>query len=59
VLQAKRFAVSVEVCVDAILRGIAHRKRTVVTPRKGWLLVWANWLFPSLVESQLERVLNG
>jgi short-subunit dehydrogenase len=59
VLQGKRFAVSVEDCADAILHGIAHRKRTVVTPRKGWLLVWANWFFPSLVESQLERVLNG
>ena len=59
VLQGKRFAVSVEDCADAIVHGIVHRKRTVVVPRKGWLLVWANWFFPSLVESQLGRVLHG
>lgn len=59
VRQGKRFAISAEDCTEAILYGIEHRKRTVVTPRKGWLLIWANWLFPSLVESQLERALHG
>jgi short-subunit dehydrogenase len=55
VVQGKRFAVSAEGCAAAILQGITHRKRTVVTPRSGWLLVWANRLFPTFV----ERVLHG
>ncbi len=59
VLGGKRFAISAEECAKAIVHGIAHRKRTVVTPRKGWLLVWANCFFPSLVEAQLERALHG
>jgi short-subunit dehydrogenase len=59
VAQGKRFAVSAEECAAAIVRGIAHRKRTVVTPRSGWALVWASRLFPSFVESQMERALYG
>lgn len=59
VLAGKRFAISVENCAEAIVSGIVHRKRTVVAPRQGWLLIWANWFFPALIESQLERVLNG
>lgn len=59
VLQGKRFAISAEECAGAIVHGIIHRKRTVVTPRTGWVLLWANWLFPSVVESQLGRALNG
>jgi short-subunit dehydrogenase len=58
VAQGKRFAVSAEECAEAIVHGMIHRKRTVVTPRAGWLLVWANRLFPSFVESQLERALR-
>jgi short-subunit dehydrogenase len=58
VAQGKRFAVSAEQCAEAIVHGMIHRKRTVVTPRAGWLLVWANRLFPSLVESRLERALR-
>lgn len=57
VAQGKRFAVSAQDCAEAIVDGIVHRRRTVVTPRSGWLLVWANRLFPSFVESQLERAL--
>jgi short-subunit dehydrogenase len=59
VVQGKRFAVSTEDCTAAILHGISHPKRTVVTPRSGWLLVWANRFFPTFVESQLERALHG
>jgi short-subunit dehydrogenase len=55
VVAGKRFAVSTEECVAAILDGIVHRRRTVVTPRSGWLLVWANRLFPAFVEAELER----
>ncbi|MGA2712683.1 MAG: SDR family NAD(P)-dependent oxidoreductase [Bryobacteraceae bacterium] len=59
VIQGKRFAVSAEDCAEAIVHGITHRRRSVVTPRSGWLLVWANRFFPSFVESQLERALHG
>jgi short-subunit dehydrogenase len=59
VVQGKRFAVSAEECAEAIVHGIAHRRRTVVTPRSGWLLVWANRCFPAFVEAQLERALYG
>jgi short-subunit dehydrogenase len=56
IAQGKRFAVSAEDCAQAIVEGIAHRKRMVVTPRAGWLLVWANRFLPSFVESRMERV---
>jgi short-subunit dehydrogenase len=53
VIKGKRYAVSAEQCAAAIVRGLERRRRTVVTPRAGWLLVWANRLFPRLVEWQL------
>jgi short-subunit dehydrogenase len=56
VVRGRRFAVSAGQCAEAIVDGIAHRKRMVVTPRAGWLLVWANRFFPGFVESRLERV---
>jgi len=56
VVQGKRFAVSAIECAEAIVHGIAHRKRMVVTPRAGWLLVWANRFFPGFVEGRMERV---
>jgi short-subunit dehydrogenase len=54
VVKGKRYAVSPEQCAAAILHGMERRKRTVVTPRAGWLLVWANRLFPRLVEMSLQ-----
>jgi short-subunit dehydrogenase len=53
VVRNRRFAVSAEACAATIVRGIETRKRTVVTPSAGWLLVWANRFFPGLVESRL------
>jgi short-subunit dehydrogenase len=52
----RRFAVSAADCAEAIAGGIEHRRRMVVTPRAGWLFVWANRLFPGIVEARLERV---
>ena len=54
VVQGKRFAVSAEDCAAAIIHGITSGKRTVVTPRSGWALVWANRLFPAFVEQVLH-----
>lgn len=59
VVQGRRFAVSAGECAEAIVDGIAHRKRMVVTPRAGWLLVWANRFFPGFVESRMERILEN
>jgi len=56
VVQGRRFAVSAQDCANAIVEGIEHRKRLVVTPRAGWALVWANRLLPGFVESRMERV---
>ncbi len=56
VVQGKRFAISARNCAEAIVDGIAHRKRIVVTPRAGWLLVWANRFFPGFVEARMARV---
>jgi short-subunit dehydrogenase len=56
VVQGKRFAVSAGECAEAIVNGITHRKHTVVTPRAGWALVWANRFFPGFIESRMERV---
>jgi short-subunit dehydrogenase len=56
IVAGKRFAVSARECAEAIVDGIAHRKRTVVTPRAGLFLVWANRFFPGFIESRMERV---
>jgi short-subunit dehydrogenase len=56
VVKGKTFAVSAERCAEAIVHGITHRKRVVVTPPAGWLLVWANRLIPALVESRLGSI---
>ncbi len=53
VVKGKVFAVTADECAAAIVSGIEHRKRIVVTPRIGWVLVFLNRLFPSLVESRL------
>jgi len=59
VVRGKRFAVTAEECAAAIVRGIVHRRKTVVTPRTCWLPVWMNRLFPGFVEAQLERAFHG
>jgi short-subunit dehydrogenase len=53
IVKGKRFAVTAVECAEAIVRGIEQRRRVVVTPRIGWILVWFNRLFPGLMESQL------
>ena len=50
----RRFSISADECAQAIARGIEREKRTVVTPRLGWALVWAHHLAPSLVDHFLQ-----
>jgi uncharacterized protein len=59
VVRGKRFAVSARVCAEAIVDGITHRKRMVVTPRAGWLLIAANRFFPGFVEARMARLRAG
>ena len=47
-----------ETCALAIRHGVERDARTVVTPRAGWLFVFAMRLFPSLVESKMAEM-NG
>ncbi len=54
IVKGRRFAVSARKCAEAIVAGIEGGKRNVVTPRAGWLLIWANRLLPGVVESRME-----
>jgi len=58
VRKAKRFAITAETCAQAIRRGVERDARTIVTPRAGWLFVYAMRLFPSLCESKMAEM-NG
>jgi short-subunit dehydrogenase len=54
--RARQWAISADECAQAIIRGIERRKRTVVTPASGWLLIALERLFPAIVDRQLEKV---
>lgn len=53
---ARRWAISPERCAKDIVQGIEARKRTVVTPSSGWVLIVLERLFPTLVDRQLEKI---
>ncbi|NCJ05822.1 hypothetical protein GS597_04715 [Synechococcales cyanobacterium C] len=46
---------SVETCVQQILRGISKRQREVVMTPKGKVLPWAKLIFPGLVDALADR----
>ena len=52
-----RFGITAERCAQAIYAGVTRRKRTVVVPKLGWLLVGAMRLFPASLEGLLARKL--
>ena len=56
VTRAKGLAISVEQCAEDIVRGMEADKRTVLTPRLGWLVVAASRLFPGMVQAQLAKI---
>ena len=58
VSRAKGLAISVEQCAEDIVRGIEAGKRTVLTPKLGWLVVAASRLFPGIVQAQLAKIYN-
>jgi short-subunit dehydrogenase len=53
---AKPFAISARRCAEAIARGAERDARIVVTPGIGWLLVWLQRFFPSVVDSRLSSL---
>jgi short-subunit dehydrogenase len=56
ILKGRRFAISAEVCAEAVARGVERDARTVVVPRIGWLLVALARMFPEMVESRLAAI---
>ena len=56
VLGSRRHAISPEQCAEAIVRGVERGARTVITPRSGWLAVWAERLAPWMVDSPLSKM---
>ena len=55
----RRFAITAEECARATADGIEREKRTVVTPRVGWTLVWARLLAPRVVDHYLLDMYEG
>ena len=54
--QSRKSAISAAQCAEAIAKGVERGKRTVLTPRIGWVLVVLERLFPSGVDWWLERM---
>ena len=52
----RRFTITREQCARAIVAGVEKGKRTVVTPRTGWLLIALARLFPAPVHAILARM---
>jgi len=52
----KRFLITAEQCADEVVEGLRAGKRTVVTPRIGWLLVLVARLFPAIVYGRMGRM---
>lgn len=53
-----RFGITAEQCAEAIHRGVLRRRRTVVVPRMGWLLVAAERLLPATTHRLMTRYLS-
>jgi short-subunit dehydrogenase len=53
---ARPFAISARRCAEAIARGVERDAQTVVTPGVGWVLVWMQRFFPSVVDSRLSAL---
>jgi len=56
VARRRPMAITAEQCAEAIARGVERGKRTVVTPRLGWTLVWAARLLPHSMDGILARI---
>jgi hypothetical protein len=52
----RRFKITAEQCADAIVDGLRKGKRTVVTPRIGWVLIALARLFPGVIYPRMARM---
>lgn len=55
----RRFMITAEQCAEAILDGLRRGKRTIVTPRIGWLLVGLARLLPHIVYGRMAKMNTG
>ncbi|HYM12244.1 MAG TPA: SDR family NAD(P)-dependent oxidoreductase [Bryobacterales bacterium] len=56
VADRKHFTITARQCAEAIVRGVEKEKRTVVTPRSGWVFVAIARLLPGRVHRALARM---
>jgi short-subunit dehydrogenase len=49
----RRFKITAEKCAEEVLEGLRRNKRTIVTPRIGWLLVAAARLLPGVIHGRM------
>lgn len=56
VQRSRMFSITAEQCAEAIVRAVEKRKRTVVIPAAGWVLVGIARLAPALLDWQLARI---
>jgi len=59
VRRARKFQITAEECAEALVRGLVRGKRTVMTPRVGWLLVALERLAPRLMDSLMARMYHA
>lgn len=52
----RHFRITAEQCATEIVEGLRKNKRTVVTPRIGWLLVALERLFPRLIHGRMAQM---
>jgi len=52
----RRFAITAQECAAAIVEGVEKEKRTVVTPRSGWVLVALARVLPRAADALLARL---
>lgn len=58
IAQAKGLAITAERCARDIVRGMEAEKRTVLTPKLGWLMVAASRMAPGVMQAQLTKIHN-
>ena len=51
-----RFLITADECAQATLDGLRRGKRTIVTPRIGWLLIGLARLFPHFLNGRMARM---
>ncbi len=56
VARRRSLTITPETCAEAIVRAVERGRRTVVTPRIGWTLVWAARLMPRTIDGVLARL---